>query len=194
VNIRHDKEKAVQTGLNLFCSKGYTNVGLDEICAATGMTKGAFYNAFESKENFLLETLSRFDRSNTERINAVLAPDKKTRAIDQLRRFYRDMLHHQPKVNYMGCMVNNMMSELGAINEKVGDATAKGFEKIIKAVEPCVKRAQEEGDISPAFSSKEIAALLHTAFYGVLTRSKSLGSHKAGMKTMDLLFSNLKQK
>lgn len=158
------------------------------------MTKGAFYNAFESKESFLLETLASFNKSNTERINAALAPKNGVKAIDQLREFYSHMLKAQPRLNYMGCMVNNMMSELGAMNEKVGDATTKGFEKIISAVEPCVKRAQQEGDINSDFSSREIAALLHTTFYGVLTRAKSLGNYKNGIKTMDLLFTNLKQK
>ena len=41
-------------------------------------------------------------------------------------------------------MVNNMMSEMGALNEKIGRATAKGFEKIVNAIEPSVKRAQIE--------------------------------------------------
>lgn len=158
------------------------------------MTKGAFYNAFESKENFLLVTLASFDKSNTERITNVLTPNTKVKAIDQLQEFYATMLKMQPKMNFMGCMVNNMMSELGAINEKVADATSKGFEKIISAVEPCVKRAQKEGDIKPNFDSKEIAALLHSTFYGVLTRAKSLGSNKKGYATMELLFNNLKNK
>lgn len=91
-------------------------------------------------------------------------------------------------------MVNNVMSELGAINEKVGVATTKGFERITNAVEPCVRRAQHEGDIDSNFSPKEIAALLHSTFYGVLTRAKSLGNYKNGIKTMDLLFTNLKIK
>lgn len=194
MNIKHDKEKVIQIGLHLFCSNGYGNVGLDQICKATGMTKGAFYNAFESKENFLLVTLASFDKSNTERINQVLMPNKKTKAIDQLQEFYAVMLKAQPKLNYMGCMVNNMMSELGAINENVAMATSKGFEKIIAAVEPCVKRAQKEGDIDPKYDSKEIATLLHSTFYGVLTRAKSLGSNKKGFKTMELLFNNLKNK
>jgi TetR/AcrR family transcriptional regulator, transcriptional repressor for nem operon len=194
VNIKHDKENVIQIGLNLFCSKGYGNVGLDEICKETGMTKGAFYNAFESKENFLLETLASFDISNTERITNVLRPNNKLKAIDQLQEFYKVMLKMQPKMNFMGCMVNNMMSELGAINDNVANATSKGFEKIIEAIEPCVKRAQKEGDIKPEYDSKEIATLLHSTFYGVLTRAKSLGSNKKGFTTMELLFKNLKQK
>jgi TetR/AcrR family transcriptional regulator, transcriptional repressor for nem operon len=192
VNIKHDKEKVIQIGLNLFCSKGYGNVGLDEICKATGMTKGAFYNAFESKENFLLVTLESFDKLNSERIINVLSPNSNDKAIDQLEEFYSDMLKMQPQKNYMGCMVNNMMSELGAINENIATATSKGFEKIINSVEPCVKRAQKEGDLNSNYDSKEIATLLHSTFYGVLTRAKSLGSNKKGFTTMKLLFNNLK--
>jgi len=194
VNQKHNKEEAVKIGLVLFCSKGYTNVGLDEICEETGMTKGAFYNAFKSKENFLLETLASFDQSNTERIARALTPETKTKAIDQLREFYHDMLKRQPKLNFMGCMINNMMSELGAINETVGTVTNEGFEHIIKAVEPAVKRAQQEGDINPDFDAIEIATLLHSTFYGVLTRAKSLGNTKKGIETMNLLFTNLKHK
>lgn len=158
------------------------------------MTKGAFYNAFETKENFLLQTLASFDQSNTERINRVLVPNKKLKAVEQLKQFYFTMLKHQPKVNYMGCMINNTMSELGAINPSVADATSKCFEKIIQLLEPAVKQAQKDGDIHPAYNSKEIAVLLHSTFYGVLTRAKSLGSYKQGLKTMDLLFTHLNNK
>lgn len=194
MNLKHDKEEVVKIGLRLFCSRGYTNVGLDEICEETGMTKGAFYNAFKSKENFLLETLASFDQSNTERIVKALKPDGKTKAIDQLKEFYNDMLKRQPKLNFMGCMINNTMSELGAINETVSVATNEGFEHIIKAIEPAVKQAQQEGDINPDFDSHDIATLLHSTFYGVLTRAKSLGSSKKGLETMNLLFTNLKHK
>lgn len=192
MNVKHDRDQVVQAGLQLFCSKGYTSVGLDEICRTTGMAKGAFYHAFGSKENFLLETIALFDRSNTARIMEVLQPVPERSAIDQLKAFYAAMLKHQPKVNYMGCMVNNMMSELGAHNEQVALATRKGFEHIIKAVEPAVRLAQLEGDIDPEADPLEVAALLHSTFYGVLTGAKSLGSIKKGHSTMDLLFNHLK--
>ncbi len=192
MNVKHDRDQVVQEGLQLFCSKGYGSVGLDEICQTTGMTKGAFYNAFGSKENFLLETLDRFDRDNTARIVRELQPRADVSAVEQLKAFYGAMLKHQPKVNYMGCMMNNMMSELGAHNEQVALVTKKGFEHIIKAVAPAVQRAQEEGDIDPAADPLEIAALLHSTFYGVLTRAKSLGSTRKGHSTIDLLFTQLK--
>ena len=49
MNIKHDKENVLKIGLGMFCNKGYNSLGIDEICKVTGMTKGAFYNAFKSK-------------------------------------------------------------------------------------------------------------------------------------------------
>ena len=37
----------------LFAEKGYEAVGVNEICKETGMSKGAFYHAFETKDGFL---------------------------------------------------------------------------------------------------------------------------------------------
>lgn len=194
MNQKHDKEKVIKCGIQLFSGKGYHHVGLDEICKTTGMTKGAFYNAFESKEQYLLATISSFDHANIVRIKKMLTPKPGVRAIDLLKHFYTDMLDRQPKNNFMGCMINNMMSELGTLNEKVSAATAEGFENIITAIEPTVLQAQKEGDIASMHTAKEIAILLHSTFYGALTSAKSLGSNKQALQTMQVLFNNLIKK
>jgi TetR/AcrR family transcriptional repressor of nem operon len=45
---KHDKEIVIEKGLGLFCSKGYNNLGIDEICKSTVINNGVFYNAFKS--------------------------------------------------------------------------------------------------------------------------------------------------
>jgi TetR/AcrR family transcriptional repressor of nem operon len=55
MNIKHDKEKVLKKGVELFWCKGYNNLGVEEICKSTGITKGSFYNSFKSKENLELE-------------------------------------------------------------------------------------------------------------------------------------------
>lgn len=194
MNQKHNKEKVIQLGIQLFSGKGYNNVGLDEICKTTGMTKGAFYNAFESKENYLLETIYSFDQTNSARIIKMLTAKPGDKAIDLLKHFYTDMLNRQPKLNYMGCMINNMMSELGALNEKVGNATKEGFTRIIESIEQTVLQAQQEGDLTFDYTSKEIATLLHCTFYGVLTSAKSLNSNAQALHTMNILFNTLTTK
>lgn len=193
MNVKHDKEKVLKKGFQLLCQEGYNAVGVDKICRTTGMTKGAFYNAFKSKENFLLSCLSIYSEGNTKRIFEKLSPKGNISAIDRLQRFYFGMLEQQPNINYMGCMVNNIMSELGSSNALVSEATNMHFESFLDAIEPTVIEAQKEEDITKDLDAKEITELLHSTFYGVLTRLKGLNNYKKGKSTMTLLFNSIKK-
>jgi TetR/AcrR family transcriptional repressor of nem operon len=191
MNIKHDKEKVLEKGVQLFWCKGYSNLGVEEICNTTGMTKGAFYNAFKSKENFLLSCIEAYCAMNTNHLTNQLN-DNKRKAIDSLLNMYVNMLENQPKQDFNGCMTNNIMSEIGSINEAVGNATGQAFESLLDVIEPVVQKAQKEGDISSSLNSKSVTELVHSSFFGVLTRVKSTKDYQKAISTMTLLISSLK--
>ena len=94
----------------------------------------------------------------------------------------------------MGCFINNIMSELGSANEKVGLASAKAFDEFIDAIEPTVLEAQQNNQLNASLNARQITELLHSTFYGSLTRAKSSKNFEQGINTMQLLFNNLNQK
>lgn len=192
MNQKHDKQIVLQKGLQLFCNKGYKALGVDEICEITGMTKGAFYNAFKSKEQFLVEALQLYSENNVKRIERELMPSADFSSIEILKNFYLKMIQSQPKINFMGCFVNNMMSELGTVNPVIGEITSLEYDKFIDAIEPIIQESQKEGGINKTISSRDIAMLLHSTFYGVLTIVKSSKDFQQGINTMNILFANLK--
>ena len=189
---KHDKETVLKKGLSLFCNNGYNSVGINEICTKTGMTKGAFYHAFKSKEAFLLETLLLYGTTNVLRIRTKLQFNNNETPLERLEAFYIDMFMAQPKNNFMGCYINNMMSELGATNEIIGQATTIEFDNFIKVIEPTVHEAQISGELTKQMNAKEIAELLHSTFYGLLTRVKSSKNQNQSIHTMKLAFKSLK--
>ena len=193
MNIKHDKEKVIQIGLNLFCSKGYNNLCVDEICKTTGMTKGAFYNAFKSKEQFLLATISEYGEMTVNHLSKKLNHNR-SKAIDRLQAMYYNMFDCQPKNNYTGCMINNIMSEMGLTSQLISQATAIEFDKFLNVIEPIVAEAQKDGDFNASISSSAITELLHSTFYGSLTRAKSKREFNHGKDTMTLLINSLKNK
>jgi TetR/AcrR family transcriptional repressor of nem operon len=193
VNKKHDHNIVLKSGLKLICTKGYNSLGVDEICKSTGMTKGAFYNAFKSKENFLLRGLRVYGEITVERLKSQLSKENtKPLAINRLKDLYDSMFDAQPKNNFMGCMVNNIMSELGSNNPTVGIAASIEFNSFIEAIEPCVKEAQMDGDLTLSIESKTLTELFHSTFYGLLTRAKSIQDQKQGKLIMQTLISTLK--
>ena len=188
---KHDKAIVIQKGLGLFYSKGYNNLGINEICKSTGMTKGAFYNAFKSKEQFLMATIKTYGESTVAHLRKKLHHNE-AKAVDRIIGMYQNMFEMQPNINYSGCMINNIMSELGSSNELVGKATAIEFENFLNVIEPVVKEAQNDGDLNPQIGSKSLTELLHSTFYGTLTRAKSTKELNIGAATMTLLIESLK--
>jgi TetR/AcrR family transcriptional repressor of nem operon len=192
VNVKHDRNKVLQTATGLFSEKGYTALGVDEILKQTGMTKGAFYNAFGSKESFLLETLELYSEKNTQRLLNKLTPQGELKAIEQLEQFYIEMLEMQDRINHRGCLVNSMMTELGGLNPNITDAINTHFETIIKNIAPIIQQAQNEGDLVSTISAEEIAEVLHSSFYGILNRLKSNRNKESSKKIFKILINLIK--
>lgn len=62
------RERIVDTARALFNRRGFVEVSIDEIMAAAGLTRGGFYNHFDSKEALFVEAVRSYGRCNpTER-------------------------------------------------------------------------------------------------------------------------------
>lgn len=175
MNHKHDKETVIHKGMHLFWLNGYHNLGIDKICKETGMTKGAFYNSFKGKEFFLLEVIESYGNLISSHLQKQLS-DLSIRPFDRINNLYTDMLLVQPESEYRGCLVNNMMSELGALNTVVAEVASAQFEKFVNVIEPTVLQAQQNGELDKSLNSKLLTEIIHTTFFGILTRSKSTKS------------------
>lgn len=193
MNVKHDKEEVLKKGLSLFCQKGYNALGVDEICKVTKMTKGAFYNAFVNKENFLIQALKKYGDVNAERLTKQLS-DKTISPTKRLIDLYDFMFEVQPQNQYTGCMVNNIMSELGVNNSIIAETTKDEYSKFLEALIPCITEAQEREELNGEITALQIAELLHSSFYGILTVLKGDKDVEKAKNTMYLLFNTLKNR
>jgi AcrR family transcriptional regulator len=67
--MNETKERILSIALYYFLKKPYTEVTMNEILKASGLSKGGFYHHFESKEVLYHEVIDRFvlKRSNRNR-------------------------------------------------------------------------------------------------------------------------------
>jgi len=54
------KRKLVDAGVNLMRRRGFNATTVDDICAAAGVTKGAFFHYFKSKDDLATAAVIRF--------------------------------------------------------------------------------------------------------------------------------------
>jgi AcrR family transcriptional regulator len=60
------KDRLIDQAIDLFYQHGFHAVGLDQVIAATGVTKTTFYKHFESKEDLVVAAIARRDEWESE--------------------------------------------------------------------------------------------------------------------------------
>jgi hypothetical protein len=84
------------------------------------------------------------------------------------------------------------MLEMGILNKHIGKVSSKVYDNFINDIEPIVKKAQEENEITDTIDSKNITELLQSSFYGALTRVQSSKNYEHGIRLIQILLNNLK--
>lgn len=75
VNGQTVPERLVEVALRLFAEKGFEGTSVQDVVATAGVTKGAMYHYFDSKEDLLAEIYARVLRLQMERLEAFVHQD-----------------------------------------------------------------------------------------------------------------------
>lgn len=60
------KQRLFYSGVHLFSTKGYSNVGIRELCRSVNVKESAFYNHYSSKEELFQKILAYFDETSNQ--------------------------------------------------------------------------------------------------------------------------------
>ena len=144
----------LQTAAEVFAERGYTDTTLAELIARSGLTKGAFYFHFASKEQLALAVLEEKQRQWLEFVRQ-RALDK-PRAIDQLRALGPALirLHRQDPSAYSA---QRLSRDLARIPELAGTIRAqmRGWIDLVAGI---ISRAQHDGDLPAHLDATALAA------------------------------------
>ncbi|HEX5480142.1 MAG TPA: TetR family transcriptional regulator, partial [Dehalococcoidia bacterium] len=69
------RARLIEAALDVFALAGYEHAGVDDIAAAAGVSKGAFYFHFTTKQDILLELLRIWSVRRTARLTAACHAD-----------------------------------------------------------------------------------------------------------------------
>jgi TetR/AcrR family transcriptional regulator, transcriptional repressor for nem operon len=173
------KLKILKVTFTLFLQKNFKEVTMQEIVEKTGMSKGAFYHYFESKEQLFAEVIEMF---------FVTIPTTIQRPINDssLSVFYHDYLANASQVYAMlgktmkdaHVDISNFISlqmdalkRLPDFREKTKTINAE----IIKTWMNVIKSAKERGEIKTIMSDEHIAFFFKFTMEGMGMKSELEG-------------------
>lgn len=95
--------KILDTAERLFIEKGYDKTSLQNIIDATGLSKGAIYHHFTSKEDIFYFVCDRIGQRNAEVLSKV-RDDGALNGLEKLRTIFKTSLHPERQAK-MFCMM-----------------------------------------------------------------------------------------
>lgn len=135
---------------------GYTGLTVDDVCAEAGLSKGAFYVHFPSKQSLLLALMAA-DAESIARVAAAagtsrLSPVQRIRKLTEMMLLQgADQARVQLRSDVWGAMQNN-----AEVREAMAAAVAQR-QRVLRA---WVEEAVDAGEITIDFPANALAALL----------------------------------
>jgi AcrR family transcriptional regulator len=156
-----------------FWDTGYADTSVDDLMAATGLSKGSLYGAFGSKHDMFVRALTDYTAAASAEFRDALAGDD-AGALRRLRAYVRATAKSTEARR--GCMLAKAIAELAGRDSDV-DAIVAGFVKNTeRTLVNCIRQAQRAGDVARDADARRLGLTL----LAVLRGMESLGKAGAG--------------
>lgn len=160
----------LDTASRVFAERGYTASTLNELIAASGLTRGAFYFYFRSKSELALAVLSNQHAGWLDRVHHQVL--SRPSAVEQLQALIPTMLE-LIETDPATWSITRLTKEL-AVDPDLTDQVTKPMAAWVALVADIVRRGQADGDLRPGLAPENVATVLVGAFDGLKALSDVL--------------------
>jgi TetR/AcrR family transcriptional regulator, transcriptional repressor for nem operon len=195
------KDKILRTALSRIRTHGYAATTVEDLCAGAGVTKGAFFHHFDSKEDLAVAAADYW----SEVTGALFAEAPYHKLADPLDRvlgyidFRKALLAGE--LPEFTCLAGTMVQETYESNPAIRDACARSISGHAATIERDIRAAIVKYGIKPAWTATSLALYTQAVLQGALILAKATGSAGVAADAVDhlrryveLLFNRAQQK
>jgi TetR/AcrR family transcriptional repressor of nem operon len=161
-----DADTALERAMQAFWAKGYRATSLDDLCAATGLSRSSLYAAFGGKRALLHRSLDRYQEQGVARITAALGrPGPVREAISGFVGDLIDRIVEGP--GRRGCFIGNCAAELARGDKATAARVRRGLERIEGLFRDALDRAKSRGELAVTADVGSLARFLVSGIQGL---------------------------
>ncbi len=178
------RAKLLDASLSVIRTKGFAASTVDELCATAGVTKGAFFHHFASKNQLGVAAAEHW----SEMTGALFADAPYHEHADALDRilayvdFRKDLLRGE--LPEFTCLVGTMVQETYATTPEIRDACDRAIAGHATTLEADIKAAIRERSMNPGWSAKSLALHTQVVIQGAFILAKAKGGAEIAVESL----------
>jgi TetR/AcrR family transcriptional repressor of nem operon len=181
------RTKLLDAAVAVIRAKGYAATSVDELCAAAGVTKGAFFHHFKSKDDLGVAAAGYW----SEMADALFAAAPYHQHADPLDRVlgyidYRKAIL-QGTVPEFTCLIGTMVQEAYETHPAIRDACARSITGHAAKIEADLAEAMRQHRIAADWTARSLALHMQAVLQGAFILAKATGGAAAAAQSIDHL-------
>lgn len=172
-NPGETRRKLVEAARDVILQRGFTGAGIDQICEKAGVTKGAFFHHFASKEDIGRAALADWAAQGMA-IYATARGEPANDPLDHLHRFFdvmTDIIQNAPAP--VTCVVGMMAQELAEASPVLREDCAGYLEDWTEFAREMLEEAKVAWRPREDFDAKAVAWFLNALWQGSMLVAKT---------------------
>ena len=164
IQAAENRQTVINVASRLFRERGFDGIGLKDLMEAAGLTQGAFYKQFESKEDLAAQASRRALESASQLWSSAIAenPDDPLGAVIA---FYLSAGHREEKLD--GCPVVALGSDAARQGAGVKAAFEEGIKAYLEVLGPLLPKTDGE-------DSNRKAMVVLSTMVGAMTLARAV--------------------
>jgi len=176
------RARLLDSAVTTFRRKGYSATTVDDICGATGLSKGSFFHHFKGKEDLALAAVGHWN----ERTGALFAQAPYQQVEDPRARLlgyidFRAALLQAGGLPDVTCLLGTLVQETYDTHPALRDACGAGIECHAATLRPTIEAARAMYAPQAAWTAESLALFTQAALQGAFVVAKSQGSAQAAL-------------
>jgi TetR/AcrR family transcriptional regulator, transcriptional repressor for nem operon len=161
-----DADTALDRALDLLWTRGYEATSVDDLCAATGLSRSSLYAAYGGKRDLLLKAVDRYVEQRTPVIAAALARPVPIR--DAVAGFLQEVIDQiLSGSGRRGCFLGNCAAELPRKDRAAMARVRAGLERTEATFRDALTTAQTRGELPAMADIGSLARFLTAGVQGL---------------------------
>lgn len=181
------KAKILDAALQVIRAQGYAATTVDDLCRTAGVTKGAFFHYFTSKEDMAVAA-ARYWQDMTSALFAAASYHRHADPLDRVLAYvdFRKSLITGDLAEWT-CLVGTMTQEAYGLHPAIREACAECIFSHADTLVPDIQAAMQARGINHGWTATSLARHTQAVLQGAFILAKAAGDRAVALESVDHL-------